>query len=674
MIGIAPCRAAGSEEDAGRFNLLNGDSSQLLNEHLIGLAHRQFEERRGRVAKALESPQGVSIYRETLRKKFRGLIERETEKTPLNAGITGEVQSAGYRIEKVIFESRPNHHVTGNLYLPAGKKGPLPAVLIPCGHSVNGKAAASYQSLCALFALNGFVALIIDTFGQGERHQIRLTPGSPAPGPTERHTLLDIGSMLVGRDLVSYQAWDNIRAIDYLCGRPEVDQDRIGVTGNSGGGTQTLYLAALDPRVNVAAPSCGLQTRERMFTLNGPADGCHHLPGEGQHLLEYSDYLILCAPRPVLVLAGERDAFFDINAVAFACREAKWFYKELGFLDHLDLFTVDDKHGIGKKLREADVWWFKRWLLNDSAAVHEPELTLQPDEALQVTKTGQVLSEFEKEESLIDKNLRLARDLEGQRSDFWRSSPKEIQVARIRELLGCEEKREDRKPSWKDRGETREREHRIQKILLTSRDGFPLPTLLCLPETLAPGLPVTIFLDPRGKTALLEEIGTNSPGLLAGEKIVLGVDLRGMGETRDDPRGLRKNWMAWNDEHRIAQTSLHIGRPLLGQRVQDVIDVLDYLEETGRIKGNSVELVGIGHCGLVALHAAAIDPRVTTVKTVRTISSWMDLIGNPLARHHLKDVVPGAMGSYDLPDLIRAIGPEKVVLVDPVDAHGKRID
>ena len=675
MIGVSLRNATGlAEEIANRFDLLEDDASQLLNEFLIGVAGEQFDERRRKVAKALESPEGVRDYKESLRENYLALIERETKRTPLNARITGEVRVKGYRIERVLFESRPNHHVTGNLYLPSKQKGRLPAVLVPCGHSVNGKAAEPYQSLCALLALNGCVALIVDTYGQGERHQIRSTCGlSPMPSPTVRHTQLDIGSMLVGRDVVCYQAWDNVRAIDYLCSRPEVDQERIGVTGNSGGGTQTLYLAALDSRVRVAAPSCGLQTRERMFTLNGPADGCHHLPGEGRRMLEYADYLILCAPRPVLVLAGEKDSLFDINAVAFACREAKWFYKELGFLNHLDLFTANDKHGIGKELREADVWWFKKWFSHESAAVTEHGLVLQTDENLLVTKTGQVLSEFEEEESIVDKNLRLACSLGGRRSDFWQKSPKETQIAKLKSLLGFQEIRGDRKVASIERGETIEREFHIRKVVISNRDGFPLPTLLCIPEPRKLGLPVTLLLDPHGKNALFER-GTDSPHLLEREKVIVGVDLRGQGETKDDPRGLRKHWTAWNDEHRIGQTSLHIGRPLLGQRVQDVIDVLDYLEETGTAGRNGVALVGTGHCGLVALHAAAIDPRIAEVTVVGTIPSWTELIREPLARNHLKNIVPNAMAHYDLADLIEAVKPRPVVVVDPVDAHGKAID
>ena len=156
--------------------------------------------------------------------------------------------------------------------------------------------------------------------------------------------------------------------------------------------------------------------------------------------------------------------------------------------------------------------------------------------------------------------------------------------------------------------------------------------------------------------------------LIEGGRIILTLDLRGFGETKDDPGKLRRNWRTWNDEHRIAQTSLHIGKPLVGQRVQDVIDALDYLFSLSEINTDDIELVGYGKCGLVALHAAAIDKRISEVKIIQSVSTWMDIIKNPLAKDHLSNVVPRAMQYYDLPDLVNVIKPRMVEFTknDPI--------
>jgi cephalosporin-C deacetylase-like acetyl esterase len=652
---------------------LGKDGSQLLNEFLLNIANNQFENRHKKVSEALKSAEGVRNYIETIKRDYLGLLNiKEWNKTPLNAKTTGEIKCEDYRIEKVLFESRPNHHITGNLYIPANKKGPFPAVLEPCGHSTNGKAYESYQSVGIIFAKNGFVALVIDTYGQGERLQLSDSALDTFNlASTNTHALLDIGSMLVGSDIVSYQIWDNIRAIDYLCSRPEVDKEKIGVTGNSGGGTQTMFLMGLDSRIKAAAPCCGIQTRARMFTLNGPADGCHHLAGEGLKMLEYSDYFILSAPKPILILAAEKDNLLDINAVSYSFREAKWFYKESGVLDRLDLFTYNGEHNIPKVLREADVWWFKRWLQNDNSLVVEPKLVLQKDVDLNVTKTGQVLKEFKEEESIVDINIQMANNFSSPRKDFWKNNSKQDCISKVKELIHYQDDLVENAVKVIYMGNIIKDNILIQKLLITSRDGFPLPVLMYVPKNNTNTKPVTVYLDEKGKNCFGDDAFVTN--LVNSGRIVLTVDLRGFGETTDNPGRLRQDLRKWNSDHRIAETSLFIGRPLIGQRVQDAIDVLNYLFSNPLIKISDVELIGVGSCGPVALHVAAIDTRVSSVKTIHSISSWMDIIREPLAKNQLINVVPGAMRYYDLSDLKNSILPRHVEIIEPADAFGRLI-
>ena len=156
------------------------------------------------------------------------------QKTPLNPRLVGTLARDGYRIERVIFESRPSHHVTANLYLPGGK-GPFPGVLLPCGHSDNGKAYESYQRASILLAKNGMAVLCYDPIGQGERNQRLDAQGKPVIRGTTEHTMAGIGALLVGRQLASYRIWDGLRALDYLASRPEIDP-RLGVYRQLGGG------------------------------------------------------------------------------------------------------------------------------------------------------------------------------------------------------------------------------------------------------------------------------------------------------------------------------------------------------------------------------------------------------------------------------------------------------
>jgi len=187
-----------------------------------------------------------------------------------------------YRIENILFESLPEHHVAANIYVPEGK-GPFPAVLIFCGHEMTSKATESYRKTAILFAENGFVALVVDPISQGEMVQFTDDYGQRIlRGSTTEHTLQNAGGNLVGTGVASYELYDNVRSLDYLISRQEVDAERIGCPGNSGGGTQTAYFVGFDKRIKVAAPCSFIARRERNLELRGAVDGCQHLPYEGR--------------------------------------------------------------------------------------------------------------------------------------------------------------------------------------------------------------------------------------------------------------------------------------------------------------------------------------------------------------------------------------------------------
>ncbi len=208
----------------------------------------------------LTMPEAVAVYQARLRAEFLEAIGGLPERTPLKARVTGRLARDGYSVEKVIFESRPDFFVTAALFLPDSSRHqpPYPGVLIPCGHSENGKAYASYQTMGASLALAGMAALVFDPIDQGERFQLLDATGKPVLGGVTGHTMVGVGAMLLGRSVAQFEIWDGMRALDYLLSRPEVDPARVGVTGNSGGGTQASYLMALDERIKVAAPSCYL--------------------------------------------------------------------------------------------------------------------------------------------------------------------------------------------------------------------------------------------------------------------------------------------------------------------------------------------------------------------------------------------------------------------------------
>ena len=223
--------------------------------------------------KRLRTKQDVEQYITSVREKIRTCFGPEPERTSLNPRVMGVLDRDGYRVEKVIFESRPRFPVTANLYVPTNRTFPAPAVLGPCGHFAEAKAAEQYQSFAQGLARLGYVCLIYDPIGQGERIQYTTSELKSRVGPGAReHIYAGSQQFLVDEFFGMWRAWDGIRALDYLISRPEVDSTKIGITGNSGGGTMTTWLCGLDRRFTMAAPNCFVTTFRRNFENELPAD------------------------------------------------------------------------------------------------------------------------------------------------------------------------------------------------------------------------------------------------------------------------------------------------------------------------------------------------------------------------------------------------------------------
>jgi dienelactone hydrolase len=379
------------------FNVLPKDTEsvpprKMLNAYLLAETQKHFDARRAEVAK-LKTPDDVRKRQAILKARMIDALGGFPEKTPLNAKTVGVDRRDGYRVERVIYESRPHHHVTANLYVPDGK-GPFPAVMIPSGHDSNAKAAAAHQRMANLLVRNGIAVLAYDPIGQAERRQLLDAPNKAAiPSMTNEHTLIGIGALLIGQGTATYRIWDGIRSIDYLESRPEIDAKRIGCTGVSGGGTLTSYLMALDDRIACAAPACYITSLERLFATIGPQDAEQNITGQVALGIEHADYLTMRAPRPTLLATGTQD-FFDIKGSWTTYREATQIYNIMGHGERVGLVEFNIKHGYPKQMREAIARWMCRWLLNKDEQIVEPMFEIVKDADLQCTRSGQVLEDF----------------------------------------------------------------------------------------------------------------------------------------------------------------------------------------------------------------------------------------------------------------------------------------
>jgi cephalosporin-C deacetylase-like acetyl esterase len=624
---------------------------KMLYNHLLKEAQKHFDARR-KVVADLKTPAEIRKRQDHLKARFISALGGFPEKTPLRPRVVGTIRGDGFRVEKVIYESRPDHHVTANLYLPESSAPPVPGILVPCGHSSNGKAAEAYQRACILLAKNGMAALCYDPIGQGERIQL-LKEGKPAiPGSTSEHTMVGAGALLVGTSTATYRIWDGIRSLDFLASRPEVDAKRLGCTGNSGGGTLTAYLMALDDRIVAAAPSCYITSLERLFATIGPQDAEQNITGQVAFGMEHADYLTMRAPQATLMCVATRD-FFDITGAWNTFREAKLFYGKLGHGERVSIFEYDDKHGFSKPRRQAAMRWMRRWLLHKDDAPFEEDSAIFTDAQLQCTRSGQVLEDFHGK-SAFHWNAEASRLLAKTRTGL--SKLERAEAARVvRRYLHLRPL--EHNVNMEELGIVKRPDYRITRRVYETEPGILIPALEWTPEE-AKQAPLMVYLHGRGMATNAAPGGAIEKLVLAGNRLLV-LDLRGMGETAPaEPPKKRPDYFGvdWKE----AFLGLHLDRPLLGQRVYDLMAVLKARGE------REVHVIAVESAGLIALHAAAIDPTIRKLTLERSLISWASVSENPISYNQLANVLPGVLQGYDLPDLARLLSP-MLTIRDPVD-------
>ena len=254
----------------------------------------------------IATPEQLALWQKKTRASCIDALGGFPARTPLHARVTGMIAKDGYRIEKILFESRPRFYVTALLFMPdaACFPPPYPGVIIACGHSTEGKGMSGYQRGAVLAAANGIAALIYDPIDQGERLQ-----GSCRGGNCAGHNTTGVSAMLLGWNTATFRIWDGMRALDYLASRPEIDAQRLGCMGNSGGGTLTTYLSALDGRVVSSSPSCYISSLQCVCDALGPQDAEQNLFGQMSFGLDHSGWLLLRAPKATCVCAAQKDMF-----------------------------------------------------------------------------------------------------------------------------------------------------------------------------------------------------------------------------------------------------------------------------------------------------------------------------------------------------------------------------
>lgn len=279
-------------------------------------------------------------------------------RSPLDAKITGNLDHEKFTVENLVFESRPGLYVTGNLYLPKNAKEKSPAILYVCGHGKEKKDDISYgnkthyQHHAEWFASNGYVCLTIDTLQLGEIEGTHYG--------TYKYNRWWWNSR--GYTPAGVEAWNSIRAIDYLQSRPEVDGERIGMTGRSGGGSYTWWATALDDRIKVAVPVAGI-TNLKNHVVDGVVEShCDCMFQVNTYRWDFPIAAALVAPRPLLITNTDNDRIVPLDGVIDVYNKTKRIYKLLGAEDKIGLAIYQGGHLDTQPLRVDAFHWFERFL------------------------------------------------------------------------------------------------------------------------------------------------------------------------------------------------------------------------------------------------------------------------------------------------------------------------
>ena len=637
----------------------------LMQESLLEQM-KQAEARGDARRAALKTKADAEAYVQAVRTEIRSCFGPLPERTPLNARVTGKVERDIYTIEKIVFESRPGYLVTGNLYVPRGRPFPLPGVIGVCGHSMTGKAMDAYQGFAQGLARQGYVVLIVDPIGQGERVQWVAAWGkSRLGGSTLEHIQMGNQMSLIGEFIGTWFAWDAMRALDYLLTRPEVDPKHVGVTGNSGGGTQTAWLAAMDDRWTMAAPACFVTTFRRNAENELAADTEQCPPRVLALGLEHGDFLACLAPRPVILLTQEKD-FFDVRGGQQAYERLKQLYTLLGKPDNIRLQIGPDPHGYSQPNREAMYRFFNE-VTGVSDAQVEPALTIEKDEVLWCTPKGDVaeLGSVSLPSLTAQKALALAQGRRGVEAAALPST--------LRDLLKLPDLAAAALPDY-----------RILRSVGSRK--YPTKGYCCYAVQTEPEVEIIVTRlyaeagftsrPPRGiKQAVLYVSHRSADADLRGEPLVAELlkaspeaafyacDVRGSGESQPNTCGGPAQFdSAYGSHYFYSAHGLMLDRPLLGQRTLDLLRVIQWLTSHGH---EEVHLAGRGWGALPAAFAALLSTPVTQVTLKNALTSYAEVAADADYQWPAALLLPGVLQHTDLPEIYAALRTKHLNNVEP---------
>ena len=619
----------------------------------VDIAWKQDDARRKRF-EGIRDEQDLFHLQQELREKLLAMIGGlPTKKTPLHPQITGRIQMDGFHIEKLIFQSLPGIYVTALVYVPDdGKKHP--AILVPCGHASDGK--FHYQALAQRLVQRGYVVISWDPVGQSERSQFwdAKQKKSRYNLICAEHAVMGNLAYLAGTNLARWEIWDGIRAVDYLLTRPDVDAERINITGTSGGGFQTALIAALDPRIKVVIPSCYITALPmRMYNRifqdpdSDPEQDLYGMISEG---MDHPGLLLLMYPRPVFLAAAVLD-FFPIEGAHKTFREMEALYSRFGHADRIAMTESYNTHQYSVENQQAAIDFLDHF--NGFPAGRELPAVKELDvQTIQCTRTGQVMLDYDDARSVMDE----IRDYATEHKSAPSHSLKELYYAdnypNIRNWMVSEYAGgvpNAKAIEWEPKGTAKVGGISIDKYLLHHSGELVMP-MLHIYKPAVRSRKVLLWFSSNGK-ATVNDWPSITKQIDQGYEIV-SFDFRGLGETRmpykaasqDDPILGKLDYDAAYVNPLLSVLADYvynsIGRPYFLQMMEDAEIASRFVQ--AKLNTDQIFVAGIADAGTLATSLTQVLPGMTALpqSNVERVD-WSEIVQQKREIWPIEYLVPG---------------------------------
>ncbi|MBM1104561.1 acetylxylan esterase [Aurantibacter crassamenti] len=632
------------------------DAENVLYKQQTDLSFKSLTERKEAI-EALQTKNDWLERQKLVKERLNESVGPFPEKTPLNPVIVKKIKKEGYTVEKLYFESTPGVKVTAAFFIPKGKRKNLPTIIYCSGHTDLAFRNEVYQQVILNLVKKGFAVLAFDPFGQGERLQYFDTElGKSRFSSTKEHSYPGAQLFINGSSSAKYMIWDGIRAVDYLLTRSEVDKNRIGITGRSGGGTQSSHIAAFDERIRAAAPECYLTSMEYQLKSQGPQDAEQNFSKSIALGLDHADLLEVRAPKPTLMITTTRD-IFSIQGARDTYHEAQKAFKALGQEDNIAMVEDNAGHKSTLKNRETMYAFFQKHLDNPGNSKDE-EVSFFSVEELHVTKTGQLATSLQSDFLFdINKNLSEANkaSLEEKRSNLDRHMQGLKQ--KVNEVSGFVKHEKSGKLIFS--GQTEFETYFLSKYLIVQSDHKIIPFVTFVPKKASDR--TVLYLDN------LSEKKSDSLYALPLELVKNGVtviapDLPGFGEL--GPGYLKGDAYFTNTSYNQWFAGIMNGKSTMAIHAESISIVLQFCQEDLQL-GNT-KIFGMAKAGFASslLHASLLGAQFDEIALINPMPTFQSIV---LEKNYNSEYIPftvaGALPHYDLPDLAAAFAPKRMTII-----------